>query len=439
MKLPIRILGLTLSLAGIASTWLIQGVQFPAPAPSAQELVSVTTEAKPLQLYCPGPLVELGGKDGTDLGSLALIGKADVSYRLGAGSLTTGPESRIESGSAISMASREQGSATLAAAQAQLIQRPRMAGLAATNCGQPQAEGWLLTGLAGSGFESILLVANPNPVEVQIEFTFHLEASTSSHLITLAPFGEQQLSLASFVEAEPQFAVHFQSSGQKVSVAMQNRSSAGLSATGVELVGPTALAAESQVIPGFEILADGLAEPHLRIFNPGAEPTSALVTFVGSGTNSDVAQVEIPAGGFELVQPKLADGNYLVLIEAEAEVMAELYNPYVGQNFDFGWLSPVAAMTGKTAMVIPDYSAKLALANPGNQVVNLILTLDSGAQALAIPARSQLLLIVSGRALVIESGDEYYSNLILSDPKGYSVISPKENANLGSDIQVAVR
>jgi hypothetical protein len=439
MKLPIRILGLTLSLAGLAGAAFIQGFALQVPEPSAQEPVSVTTDAKPLQLYCPGPLVELGGKDGTDLGSFALVGKADVSYRLGTGSLTADPESRIESGSAITMASREQGSDTLAALQTQLIQRPRMAGLAATNCGQPQAEGWLLTGLAGSGFESILLVANPNPVEVQIAFTFHLETATTSHLITLAPFAQQQLSLASFVEAEPQFAVHFQSSGQKVSVGMQNRSSAGLSATGVELVGPTALAAKSQVIPGFEILADGLAEPSLRIFNPGAEPTTALVTFVGSGTNSDVVQVEVPAGGFELVQPKLAAGNYLVLIEAEAEVMAELYNPYVGQNFDFGWLSPVTAMTGKTAMAIPGYSAKLAIANPTNQSVNIILTLDSGAQALAISARSQLVVTVTGKTLVIESGDAYHPNLILSDPLGYSVVSPRENANLGSDIQVTVR
>jgi hypothetical protein len=439
MKLPIRILGLTLSLVGLAGAAFIQGFALQVSEPSKQEPVSVTTEAKPLQLYCPGPLVELGGKDGTDLGSIALVGKANLSYRLGTGSLATEPENRIESGAAITMASREQGSSTLAAAQAQLIQRPRMAGLAATNCGQPQAEGWLLTGLAGSGFESILLVANPNPVEVQIAFTFHLETATTSHLITLAPFAQQQLSLASFVEAEPQFAVHFQSSGQKVSVAMQNRSSAGLSATGVELVGPTAHAAKSQVIPGFEILADGLAEPTLRIFNPGPEPTTALVTFVGSGTNSDVVQVAVPAGSFELVRPKLSEGNYLVLIEAESEVLAELYNPYVGQNFDFGWLSPIAAMTGKTAMAIPGYSAKLAIANPSDQAVNVILSLDSGAQALSIPPRAQLLVAVTGKTLVLDSGDAYYSNLILSDPKGYSVVSPRENANLGSDIRVTVR
>ena len=439
MKLSVRILGLTLSLAGLTGVWFLQDLPVTGVTSVAQEAIAVTTDAKPLQVYCPGPLVELGGKDGTDLGSLALIGKANVSYRLGTGSLLAEPESKIEAGTAITMASAEQGSTTLTAAQTQLIQRPRMAGLAATNCGQPQAEGWLLTGLSGTGFESILLVANPNPVEVQVEVTFHLETTTTSQLITLAPFAQQQLSVASFVEGEPQFAIHFQSSGQKVSVALQNRSSAGLSATGVELKGPTAEPAKNQVIPGFEILADGLAEPSLRIFNPGGEVASTLVTFVGAGTNSDVVQVDVPAGGFALVTPKLEVGQYLVLIEAQAEVMAELFNPYLAENFDFAWLSPVAQVTGQSAMAIPGFAAKLALANPSDKSISVLLTLDSGTQAIAIPARAQILVGVTGKSLVLESQGEYHANLILRDPKGYAVISQRENANLGSDIQVLIR
>lgn len=438
MKLTIRILGVTLTLAGLFGAWYAQGIDWLNFEPKPQEAIAVTTEAKPLELYCPGPLVELGGKDGTDLGSLALVGKANLSYRLGQGLLAAEPEGRIEQGTAVSMSSREQGSATLTAAQAQLIQRPRMAGLAATGCSQPQAEGWLITGMAGSGFESILLVGNPNPVEVQVELTFHLETATSSQLITLAPFAQQQLSLASFVDAEPQFAIHFQSSGQKVSVALQNRSSAGLSATGVELKGPTLVAAKELVIPGFETLAEGLASPTLRIFNPGSNPAQALVTFVGSGTNSDVVQVEVPAGGFELVNPDLALGNYLVLIQADFEVMAELHNPYLAERFDFAWLTPVASVTGKSAMAIPKYQAKLALANPGDSAISVLVSLDGGSQAISVPARSQLLLDVSGGSVVLDSTGSYHAALILSDPKGYAVLAPKENANLGSNIQVLV-
>ena len=439
MKLPGRILGIALTLAGLTGAWFLQGVSFQTASVPEPEGISVSTTAKPLQLYCQGPLAELGGKDGTDLGSMALVGKADVRYRLGVGSLVSEPESRVTQGVAIAMASREQSTATLTAAQSQLIQRPRMAGLAASNCGQPQAEGWLLNGMAGSGFESILHVANPNPVEVQIDLVFHLATSSNSHLITLAPFESQQLSLASFVEAEPSFAIYFRSSGQKVSVALQNRSSAGLSATGVELKGPTAKASKTLAIPGFQILADGLAKPALRIFNPGPDAANALVTFLGSGTNSDVVEIEIPAAGFAEVSPELQVGDYLVLIESDAELMAELYNPYVAKNFDFAWLTPAEAFTGELAMVVPSFAAKIAIANPAAEEITVLLTLDTGAQAISVPARSQLQVSVTGKSLLLESQGEYFVNLILTDPKGYAVITPRENQNLGSNIQVLVR
>ena len=439
MKLPGRILGVVLTLGGLAGTWFLQGLYFEALPAKDSQAIAVNTTAKPLQLYCQGPLAELGGKDGTDLGSLALIGKADIRYRLGEGSLVSEPANRVAEGVAITMASREQTTATLQAAQSQLIQRPRMVGLAAANCGQPQAEGWLLTGMAGSGFESILHVANPNPVEVQVKLDFHLQASSNSQLVTLAPFASQQLSLASFVEAEPSFAIHFQSSGQKVSVALQTRSSSGLSATGVELNVPTAEANKFLAIPGFEILADGLAKPALRIFNPGDSAASSLVTFLGSGTNSDVVQVDVAAGGFTDVTPNLQVGDYLVLIESDIAVMAELYNPYIGKNVDFGWLAPAHAFTGKMAMVIPKFAAKLAIANPADQTITLVLSLDSGSQAISLPASSQLLIPVSGKSLVLESTGEYLVNLALYDPKGYAVITPRENQNLGSDIEVSVR
>ncbi len=439
MKLPIRILGATLSLAGLAGAWLAQGFEFPPVPAVVEDAISVSTDAKPLQLYCPGPLTELGGKDGTDLGSLALIGKANLTYRLGQGELSQEPPSRIDQGTSLSMASGEQGSAALAGAQSQLIQRPRMAGLAATNCGQPQAEGWLLNGMAGTGFESILLIGNPNPVEVQVELTFHLETATSSQLITLAPFAQQQLSLASYVAAEPQFAIHFQSSGQKVSVAMQNRSSVGLTATGVELKGPTANASKELVIPGFEVLADGLAKASLRVFNPGSESAQALVTFVGSGTNSDVVEIEVPASGFGLVSPQLSEGHYLVLIQSQAELMAELYNPYVAQRLDFAWLTPVAQLSGKNAIAVPNFNAKLALANPGAQAISVLVTDSEVTQAISVPARSQLLVPITGKSVVLESTGNYQATVILSDPNGYAVTSPSNNANLGSNIEVQVR
>ena len=69
----------------------------------------------------------------------------------------------------------------------------------------------------------------------------------------------------------------------------------------------------------------------------------------------------------------------------------------------------------------------------------MLLTLDTGAQAISVPARSQLQVPVTGKSLLLESQGEYFVNLILTDPKGYAVITPRENQNLGSNIQVLVR
>jgi hypothetical protein len=119
--------------------------------------------------------------------------------------------------------------------------------------------------------------------------------------------------------------------------------------------------------------------------------------------------------------------------------MAELYNPYVAKNFDFAWLDPAQALTGRLVMVAPSYAAKIAIANPSTSEITVVLTLDSGSQAIRVAARSQVLVPVTGKSLAIDSPGEYFVNLILTDPKGYAVITPKENQNLGSNIQVLVR
>jgi hypothetical protein len=90
-------------------------------------------------------------------------------------------------------------------------------------------------------------------------------------------------------------------------------------------------------------------------------------------------------------------------------------------------------------MVVPSFAAKLAIANPSANEITVVLTLDSGSQAIRVPARSQLQVPVTGKSLSLASPGEYFVNLILTDPKGYAVIAPRENQNLGSNIQVLVR
>ena len=56
MKLPGRILGAVLTLAGLTGAWSLQGISFEVAQSLKPEPISVSTTAKPLQLYCQGPL-----------------------------------------------------------------------------------------------------------------------------------------------------------------------------------------------------------------------------------------------------------------------------------------------------------------------------------------------------------------------------------------------
>lgn len=439
MKLALKVLSSLLSALAISGIWFLH--QIPAVSvefPQAQ-IQEVATQAKPLELFCPGPLVQVGGKDGTDLGSMELVGSATLTHLVGTGVLGTEPESKFESGQLIQMASAEQTTNALVAIQTQLVDQGRMAGLSGSICDQPSSEGWLVGGLAGPGFESVLLVANPNQVEVQVQLKFSLPTKEVPMVLTLAPMSETQVSLASAVEAEPIFAVGFASSGPKISVALQNRASSGLSATGVELRTSDVPAHQKQVIPGFELLAAGLSDARLRLFNPGDAVTSVDVAFIGSATHSDAVRVELEANSFAEVSPELPAGEYLVIVDSKEPILATLYNPYVAQGVDFAWLGAAEGLSGKNTFAIPNYDAKVAVANASDQAITVRLTQASGTQEINLPARSQKMLRVGGSKLELESKGEYFANLSIYSPKGYAVINPRQNANLGTDLSIRVR
>ena len=51
MKLPVRILGLVLTLGGFAGAWAMQGIEFTASPAGETPAIAVNTTAKPLQVY----------------------------------------------------------------------------------------------------------------------------------------------------------------------------------------------------------------------------------------------------------------------------------------------------------------------------------------------------------------------------------------------------
>lgn len=433
LKIPIALLAAS---ALAASAYLSLGVS-PALVAKQPEPVMVGTTPLPLTIYCPGPLAELGGEDGTDLGSLSLIGKSKIWSNTAAVELAGPIPDEIESGSVISLLSKEQTTAAISANQTQVVDRQRMVGVAAANCSKPWTRGTFATGMASVGREAILLIANPFGNEVQVYLEFALHSGLKKHLVTLAGFEQQQISLASFVEAEPNFALSFTTNGPPVSAIMQLRTSSGLTATGVDLV-PATQASSEIWIPGLVVFEDSYQPPSLRLFNPNAENATARVTFIGVGNDSDVFEVSIDPGQVSNIDLELPVGEYLVHIESELPLGSAIWSQRLGETLDFAWLVPAEEFGGSLFIPVPQLESELVIANPAPNPITVALQNAGNYTSLTIPAESQIRTRVEYSLVELQSNDAFLATLQIVGKAGYAVITPTENENLGSDLEIFV-
>ncbi len=434
LKIPIALLS-TGALA--ASAYLSLGSS-PVLVAEKPGPVTVGTTPLPLTIYCPGPLAELGGEDGTDLGSLALIGKSKIWSSNTAAQLAAPIPEEIEAGSVISLLSKEQTTAAISANQTQVVDRQRMVGIAAANCSKPLTKGTFATGMASVGRESILFLANPFENEVQVYLEIALTSGTKTHLVTLAGFEQQQISLAAFVEAEPNFALSFTTNGPPVSATMQLRTSSGLTATGVDIV-PATQVSNQIWIPGLAVFEDSYQAPSLRLFNPNADQATARVTFIGVGNDSDVFETTIEPGQVLNLDLDLPVGEYLVHIESEIPLGSAIWSQRLGETLDFTWLVPAEEFAGSLFIPVPQLESELVIANPASNPITVAMQNAGSYTSLTIPAESQVRTRVQYSLVELQSNDAFLATLQIVSKAGYAVITPTENENLGSDLEIFVR
>jgi hypothetical protein len=434
IKIPLAFLGLASLVAG---SYLSLS---PSPKldPADKASISVSTTPLPLTIYCPGPLAELGGEDGTELGAMALIGKAKLWTNTSANELAQEIPTETEVGVPLALISKEQTTAAISANQTQVAKRQRMLGVAAANCSQPLAQGVFPTGMASVGRESILLLANPFANEVQVYLEFALSTGVKRHLVTLAGFEQQQISLAPFVDAEPNFALSFSTNGPKVSVTLQLRTSSGLTATGVDLVSPTWLATELW-IPGLQVFEDGYQAPEMNLYNPNSEEVKVLVTLLGVGNDSDVFEVTVPAGQLLNQLLELPVGQYIANISAAQPIAAAIRSQRIADTLDFAWLMPAEEFVNALTLPIPQLESELVVANREGQPITVSLMNGGNYTSLTIPAESQIRVAVLYPLVQLQSQSKFMATLQILSETGYAVINPTENENLGSDLQVAIR
>jgi hypothetical protein len=440
-----RILLVLVFPALMVTTWLfvpqfLEGVQV-EKSETSSELVSV--EPLPLKIYCPGPLVEVGGEQGTELGSLELIGKAQIFRHSSNADLLQSLEAEVINGGSIESAGFEQSTGLLAANQVQSISRARAIGLAATNCPQPQSSGWFVTGVSGSGNESVLLLANPNQTEAQVNLEFQLPERVLEHRVTLAANESAVLSLAAFSDAAPNYAIRYYTDGPKVSLALQNRSARGLTATGIELQSPLAELSSKYVITGLSTYAVGFESPTLIIANPAAAELRVLVTAVGEGVAGLETTVVVPGGAVVSTSLNLPQGSFTLFLDSSTEFLAAVRNTALEPVLDFAWATPAQKFSGLLVLPVPSFESRLFLANDQGQVVSVTVESVSGGnseyQTVAVPANSGVSLKVSAETIRLQSGGDFYAALELLDTVGYAIIEPRENRNLGAELIIEVR
>lgn len=440
MKLALRMLTVLVALALGVGHWSLIGYPKQYVTVAQSRVISASVEPLPLEIHCPGAFVQLGGADGTDLGTVERLGEARIFWQGSALATDELPEESTNNFATAKSAQNEQSTQLLSMLQVQAIDQSRALGLQASYCPQPLSAGWLPNGSAVSGAESVLIAANPAAVEVLIELEVHMANQVVEDSFALAPGEEQLISLARYANGEELFAVYFQTNGPEILMALQNRETRGLTPIGLELALPVAEPAKSMAFVGLRELTGGFTLPELRVYNTSDQPADVALTAL-DGENVELFRLQVPAGGFEAIDLKVSENYQLVALESDQPVIAAIKSHSLEPLLDFAWILP-AERFSSLALPLPRYRSSLVLANPDSAAVEINVSVfsgsDSSVQSFVLPALGTLAVPVAGESVLVTGASEFLAALEIIDAPGYSLIRPTENANLGDDLKIQI-
>jgi hypothetical protein len=395
----------------------------------------VDVEPLPLKIVCSGPMVEVAGESGVAIGEISRTGTARIWYQ--SSNQLPDVEDRSEQYLSITTEGSEQSTELLSAVQTQVVSRDRASGLLAGYCEQPTTAGWFVSGDGGVGRETVLVAANPNPVDTQMLLELHFAGKVVTERLVLAAESERLISLAEIVGVEPSYAIYFQSGGAPLLVALQHRYSDGLTPLGVALTTAIREPSELQWIGPVDILAAGYERPRLRIFAPG-EAAEILVSSPGS--SFEAVNLSLSSGQLQEVSLDMEPGTYLLRIESNQRVLAQLLNPSL-TPLDYSWLSPLEALQ-QLHLPLTNFASELALVNPNRESISILVSIEGegGVERSSIELSPQQLLMlpVEGSRVSLVSEGSFMAALRILDEIGYEVINPSQNQNPGQSLEVFV-
>ena len=286
-----------------------------------------------------------------------------------------------------------------------------------------------------------MLLSNPSESETLVSLQFLVPGGKITKQVSLAAGQTEVLPVSSVIFQEPIFSLWFEASGVPISVAMQQRATAGLSTRGVDMQLPSLAPSNDNLITGLSVRSEGFEKPVLRLFNFGDAATEAVITAVASN-NVVVLRQQVQPEGFAEIELDLTDGDYLVRVESTTPLLAGIKNTILKPVVDFSWLTQSSRFTDLT-LPVPSYKTRVHVTNFGPTALAVNLEITNGTrveyQSFEIASLTQVSLPISGDSIRINSASEFTAALEIIDVPGYAVINPRENQNFGDALSVSVR
>lgn len=451
---------------GIVASVAVIGAVGLLPLPShriAVPTVTVTPDPTDQVRVCPGALLRLGDESGQNANSASSLGSPAVTAGGIGADLVRRPISVSDAGTGGGSSAPDEltippavGS-TLAGAQSQVVGASDYTGFAAASCTEPSGSIWLVGGSTAVGRSTLLLLANPSPVDATVALTIlsssgPVSAPGMSGIVVKAD-SQRVIPLAGFAPDVATPVVHVMSRGGQVVAALQQSIVRGLDAGGVDLVGAGVDPATHLVIPGVRVLdAIGVNKTRalsdwddvvsaVRVAVPGSRAAKVRVSLVpedakldglsfqmdvGSGLVSEVGLDS--AAGTDSGAVAIPDGMYSVVIDADQPVVAgvrvstavdpapgaagtgAIVSDTVAPPSDFAWFGPSSVLSGDTAVAVASGPAPMLSAmNPTAASVTLTLEAQAGGATLS------LVVPAGGSASIAVDPDTVY---LLKNAKG---------------------
>lgn len=289
--------------------------------------------------------------------------------------------------------------ALIAAAESVSIASEDLAGFAASACGEPAMESWIVGGAAGTGASDVLVVSNPGAVIATVTFTFFGSQGAAQRQVVVPASTQVSLPLAEGAAGEDSPVVRVTSSGAPVRAALQSSLIRVLDPAGIDIQEGVGRAETSQTLLSVRAVLpadiDG-AGTVLRLLAPDADADVVIRASAEDGAPAGAdKRVSIEAGQPSVVDlTDLGPGLFTLEVEASAPVVAAAWQTTgLGKDADFAWMTPAPLLDDETVFAVADGpSPRIQLQNPGGADVEVELApVDGGdAQTVTVPAGASL-------------------------------------------------